>query len=165
MPNVKSIIDNNNKKSLKLDEETTPQRLCNCRKPADCPMSGKCLMKEIIYQCTVSCNGKEETYIGLTENTFKQRYANHKASFKNKNLSNATELSKHIWHLKDSKQTYNIKWNIIRQAKAYRSKQKCHLCLWEKFYIIFKPEMASLNKRSEFMSTCRHAAKFLICNI
>ena len=35
MPNVKSIIDNNNKKSLKLDEETTPQRLCNCRKPAD----------------------------------------------------------------------------------------------------------------------------------
>ena len=43
-----------------------------------------------------------KNYIGLTEGTFKQRYTQHKLSFRNRNYSNSTELSKHIWTLKDN---------------------------------------------------------------
>ena len=40
---------------------------------------GKCITKELIYQATVTGkdNMKHETYVGLTENTFKTRYSNH----------------------------------------------------------------------------------------
>ena len=36
------------------------------------------------------------------------------------------------------------------------------LCLWEKYYIICRPNMATLNNRNELVSSCRHAKKFLL---
>ena len=42
---------------------------------------------------------------------------------------------------------------------------RCNLCLWEKYFIICKPELAALNKRNELVSSCRHAKKFLLANI
>ena len=48
-------------------------------------------------------------YVGLTENQFKTRYANHKASFSNIQKQNRTELSKHIWNLKQK----NIEYESI----------------------------------------------------
>ena len=35
---------------------------------------------------------------------------------------------------------------------------------YKKFFIIYHSDLASLNKRSELISTCRHARKFLIKN-
>ena len=68
-----------------------------------------------------------------TEGTFKQRYTQHKLSFRNRNYSNSTELSKHIWTLKDSNTNYKIDWSIL--ATAYSNKRKrCLLCLTEKLY-------------------------------
>ena len=34
-----------------------------------------------------------------------------------------------------------------------------------KYFIICKPEMASLNKRNELSSCCRHARKFMLKNV
>jgi hypothetical protein len=34
--------------------------------------------------------------------------------------------------------------------------------LWEKYFIICKPKMATLNKRNELVSACRHNKKFLL---
>ena len=47
-------------------------------------MSKKCLVESIVYQATVSTNDNSppQTYVGLTENSFKTRYYNHKTSFK-----------------------------------------------------------------------------------
>ncbi len=58
----------------------------------------------------------EETYIGLTENTFKSRYSG-QSSFKHNDKRNATTLSEHVWKLKDNGVT--LKWKIISKAKAY----------------------------------------------
>ena len=33
---------------------------------------------------------------------------------------------------------------------------KCRLCIREKFNIVLKPELASLNKRTEVFAHCRH---------
>ena len=178
MSNMKNLIDNNNVQysaantsegsrdsGPQINNKNGQKKNCNCRKPDECPLEGNCLTAGVIYQATVSEQDKKETYIGLTENTFKTRYSNHKASFKNIKLRNATELSKHLWSLKDAGKEFNVTWKIIRRAKAYTNATKrCSLCLWEKFYIIYRSSMASLNKRSELMSTCRHAAKFLLSN-
>ena len=58
-----------------------------------------------IYQATVTRydNQQEETYIGLTENTFKTRYNGHTSSFRNEEKKNSTTLSQYIWSLKEKK--------------------------------------------------------------
>ena len=44
-----------------------------------------------------------------------QRYQNHTASFRHQSKRNETELSKHIWALKDNNKPFNMKWRIIKQ--------------------------------------------------
>ena len=76
---------------------------------------------------------------------------------------NVTELSKHIWSLKERQINYQIKWRKVKQARSYSNvNKKCNLCLWEKYFIICKPEMSTLNRRNEMTSTCRHSKKFLL---
>jgi hypothetical protein len=169
MPNIKQYIDSHNKSLIKQNSSQTPDtniKTCNCRRGTDCPLDGNCLAKSIVYQATVTAGTHTpETYIGLTENTFKTRYTGHKYSFKHSSNRTATELSKHIWSLKDSNTNHSITWKIIKTATPYNNKSKrCSLCLWEKYYIICRPELGSLNKRNELASSCRHSAKFLLKN-
>ena len=101
-----------------------------------------------------------ETYIGLTENDFKTRYRNHIASFHHAKHRNSTELGKHIWTLKDGNIDHSISWHIILSRSSYNSSNKrCNLCLREKFLIIYRPDLSSLNKRNELVSSCCHRKK------
>ena len=103
--------------------------------------------------------------MGLTDTDFKSRFANHKQSFRNEVYSNQTELSKHVWQLKEAGVDHTIRWKILDKAQAYSNATKrCKLCTLEKFYIICKQELATLNKRTELANTCRHANKFLLKN-
>ena len=157
MPNIKNIIDGHNK-HLSNNNNNSTAAGCNCRIKDQCPLQGECLTKSIIYQASVTANNNTETYVGLTEGTFKARYSNHKTSFNHASKRNSTELSKHIWSLKDSNTNYNLKWKIIKQVEAYSNiSKRCPLCINEKYYILFKPELSSLNKRSEIISTCRNS--------
>ena len=168
MSNIKRIIDGHNKVTMRKsrDAEKTPERKCNCRKPEECPLSGNCLATSVIYQATVtSDNSTKETYVGLTEGTFKVRYANHKTTFNHAEKRNATELSNFVWQLKQQGRPVNIQWKILKHALPYNNATKrCTLCLYEKYYIICKPELATLNKRNELISTCRHSSKHLLKN-
>ena len=110
-------------------------------------------------------NNTTETYIGLTENDFKTRYRNHTASFRHAKHRNSTELSKHIWTLKDNNIEHFISWRILASHSPYNSSSKrCNLCLKEKLLIICRPELSTLNKRNELVSSCRHRNKTLLCN-
>ena len=167
MPNVQSTISTHNKTILnkEANKNTAPERKCNCRQRDTCPLKGECQTKGVVYQATVTnaSTKEEQTYVGLTETTFKTRYLNHTSSFRNKTKKHATELSKHIWKLKDSTTPYTINWKIIKKSKPYSNKTKrCNLCLFEKFIIICHPELSSLNKRNELISTCRHRKKYLL---
>ncbi len=107
----------------------------------------------------------KQTYVGVTSTSFKLRYANHLASFRHISKKQQTELSKHVWSLKDSNTPYDIKWRILKEATPFTNvTNKCQLCSWEKYYIIYKPDVSSLNKRTDFLSCCRHASKFLLQN-
>ena len=58
-----------------------------------------------------------------------------------------------------------IKWKILSKAKSYNvCNKRCNLCLEEKYFIILKPDLSSLNKRNELLSSCRHRRKYLLSN-
>ena len=89
-------------------------------------------------QATVTTNNTNDTkhYIGMTATTFKERYANHTSPFRHKKDSNKTELSKHIWKLKENNQDYTIKWSILKHAISYmhRGDQNAAIYVWKKHF-------------------------------
>ena len=102
-------------------------------------------------------------YIGMTSSTFKERYRNHIKSFTHKKYSNETELSKHIWHLKQNKTDFTIKWSIMKKSISYTGGSKrCNLCLEEKLNILKEKDNCLLNKRSEIISACQHKNRFQV---
>ena len=66
-----------------------------------------------------------------------------------------TTLSKYVWKLKEERKVFSLKWKIIDRAPPYNPMtRKCNLCIKEKFYIIYRPNMATLNKRNELFNSC-----------
>ena len=97
-PNLGKIISSHNSKILRNMNNTESDKECNCRKKELCQMNGKCQFKNIIYQATVIPEQegmKKENYIGLTSTTFKARWANHKASLRNRNLESSCKLAQY----------------------------------------------------------------------
>lgn len=163
MPSIAGIINKQNKQLLNKTIHKNTDLSCNCKDKGKCPLKGECRKSNLIYQATVSTPTTIETYIGLTSTDFKARLYNHQTSFKNSGKRQATELSKYIWKLKDEKAEYTIDWKIITRAAAnYNKKNSCNLCNMEKYYIIRKPETASLNQRSGLISACRHLSKYML---
>ena len=75
MGSIKQAIDGH--KTILSKKTNQQSKKCNCRKPDECPMLGQCLTESIVYQATVSTNdGPNQTYVGLTANTFKTRFNN-----------------------------------------------------------------------------------------
>ena len=162
--NLKQIIDGHNKSTLRKTN-TIPPKACNCRQPAHCPLDCNCLKSAMIHQATVTMedNRPAESYVGLTENSFKTRYENHKSSFRDPNKRLSTELCRHIWNLKDTKIEYNVTWKILKQAAPFNPPSNCcNLCPWKKYFIICRPDKVTLNKRNELVTSCRQAHKFLL---
>ena len=100
MPNIKQNIDGHNKSTSQLSMNLNESKKLSdySKKHSDCPMNGHCLKKSIVYQATVTTEDRkpDETYVGLTENTFKTQFTNHKASFNNPCKRMSSELSKHV---------------------------------------------------------------------
>ncbi|KAJ8041040.1 hypothetical protein HOLleu_15528 [Holothuria leucospilota] len=167
MTNLQQIVSAHNKSKLADTTKIKASSGCNCKDPSCCPLPGNCKAESIIYQATVSSDdGKPQTYIGLTEGTFKSRYNNHKSSFNCKSKKYSTKLSEYIWDLKENNVNYSVSWKVIKKAKSFNpASNRCNLCNWEKFFIICKPHMASLNKRNELSTSCRHSKKFLLRNV
>ena len=151
----------------KSEEEPT-QPGCNCSgRLGPCPLDGNCQVKSVIYKATVvESDNTTNTYTGLTGNTFKARFYKHRSTFEKEDHENPTTLSTHVWDLKKKTKNFNIQWSVIDRAQDYNpAKKKCRLCLKEKFYIIFQPDGATLNLRSELFSSCRHRLWKTLCKV
>ena len=112
-------------------------------------MNGKCLQNNIIYQAKVSTENRNEYYVGLTSNSFKTKLATYKASLKNRNLEKSCKLAQYVWEFKDKNIDYNLTWKTIGKAKPFLSINNiCNLCNLEKYFILFKLEMATINKKN-----------------
>ena len=164
--NVANIIKSHNKKLISPSNQK--KLSCNCRNKKECPLDGKCRSENIIYKCVATATGHlDKVYLGTAEGDFKQRFYNHKKSFKNKSYANDTTLSKYIWEMKQKHNiTPTLKWYIVKSVPSYSNvSKKCLLCLHEKFEILNYPNQKELlNKRSELISKCRHVNKYLLSN-
>ena len=169
-------------------ENPAVTKTCNCSKRdlenEGCPLGGACLTPNVIYGATVKIldilgnpiDLTKETYTGLSEPPWKQRKYGHNSDFKHKKKGTSkkgTTLSKYIWTLKDpddcnlepcpNKMEWMIEWKILARAKGYNPiTGVCRLCLKESYFLLFKTETASLNKRNEIFTLCPHRKfKFL----
>ena len=60
---------------------------------------------------------------------------------------------------------HDYRWRVLKQCKPYSSiSNKCNLCLFEKYVIICKKNLCSLNKRNELASSCQHRTRYLLQN-
>ena len=75
-----------------------------------------------------------------------------------------TTLSRHIHSLRRSGTSFNITWDLLeKRLSGYNTTSRaCRLCLLEKFHIMFTPGVATLNKRRELFSSCRHRKKLTL---
>jgi len=68
---------------------------------------------------TTEDNRPAQTYVRLTENSFKTRFANHKSSFSDPKKRLSTELSNPVWYLKEAKLKLKITWKILKQTSLF----------------------------------------------
>ena len=102
----------------------------------------------------------------MSEHTMKERINTHYSNFRLPNYESATSLSEYIWKLKRHFFTYHIKWKVVARAKPYNPATKtCNLCTKEKYFIIFKPETATLNSNHEMLKKCVHRRKWLMSQV
>ena len=160
-PNMSQIIAGHNAKVLKQEEQN--QRECSCPKTKTCPLDKKCLTKNLVYQATVTIPNQEpKKYVGLTSSDFKARLAVHEQTFRDPKASQ-TSLSKFIRELNGRGKAHQITWKLIDRGKPFSPiSGVCQLCLKEKFYILYKPEMATLNGRNEIFNSCSHKKSKLL---
>ena len=169
MSNMQQVISRHNTKILNKTLKVKPKKKpdCNCQKAnLPCIAGGKCVPSNVVYQGNVTRldTGKTDTYTGLSETSFKIRWGNHKASINHEDQRTYTCLFKHICNLKDENVPYTLNFQQLTQAPAFNPITKqCRLCLSEKYYIMFKPECATINSISEFFSSCRHKKSLLLC--
>ena len=105
MPNFKAAISKHN--FTILNQKTTPQPpKCNCRKPEECPLPGRCTTENVVYRATVTANCSVEKYVGLTAMRFKDRFSKHKSEIEHQKNRTNTTLAGHVWDLKDKNLDY-----------------------------------------------------------
>ena len=145
MPNIKQTIDGHNKSTLSTISRPVAltcvvalKTIKNCAHYLTNVSLNRLYIKPHVTIKDKPTNRPPQTYVGLTENTFKIRLANHKASFNSFDKRNATELSKYVLELKNQNIDYTIKWKLLKRAKPYNCASNrfnlylfCLLdCLW-----------------------------------
>ena len=160
---AKHIVKHNNT-VMKKNNRERETRLCNCRRPEDCPLNVECLVGPVVCEATVKTDTNTKKYIGSTGGTFKGRYNNHKHSLRNRN-ANSTTFSTYVWALKDAGKSCEISWKVVAKATTYLAGSKyCDVCLTEKMHIMLADPNESLNLRTEILNKCCHMAKFKLKN-
>ena len=143
---------------------------CNCNDKPACPLPGKCQTEGVVYKATVAPvhqinNNATETYTGMTGGPFRKRHYGHEHDMKEENEEETgTTLSRHVHKLRKAGTDFTITWELLEKGLAgYNpSSKSCRLCLLEKFHIMFTPGVATLNKRREIFSSCRHRRKLTL---
>ena len=75
-----------------------------------------------------------------------------------------TSLSKYYWQEKNAGSDPKITWKFLeRNVPIFNPiTNKCRLCLREKFNIVLRPSLASLNSMQEIFAHCKHLQSELL---
>ena len=116
-------------------------------------------MLDLIYLARVENNANKDTNIYFTL----ARFWNYNKDSNYEQYRISTELSKYIWLLKEEEIMPRIRWPIVEKVCGKTKIDFCPLCLAENVHSRehFNDNWLS-NKRSEFISGCRHQVKLLL---
>ena len=108
---------------------------------------------------TTEDNGDVRNYIGITGSDFKERFRNHQKLFSDAIFSKDTELSKYIWNLRRTGQTFRTYRLILKRVEAYTAgASRRNLCNYRKRFILNTDKRTLFTK--ETFSNCRHVNDF-----
>ena len=146
MPNMKSVIQNN---TNLLSKHTTlvAAHSCSCCQKSVCPLNNECSSESLVFKAAVSQTPSQinKYYYGTCEKTFKERYNNLTATFRNISKKKSTELI------------------IASRARPYNDCTRKYDPFLTKKLMIVKPDPSFLlNTCDEFISECRHMNKFAL---
>ena len=117
----------------------------------------------VIYQAQVDIHDKQqEFYVGLAKD-FKQRWRKHRDSLKYEDFDSHTRLSRFVWQKRGEGSNPKVKWRILENnVRDFNPiTGVCRLCKREKYRIVLKLSLATLNRRTELFAPCRHKAAYL----
>ena len=135
-PNMGSIISSHNKHIL---NSNNTEYGCNCNNRDECRLENECLTPRIVYRAdekTEYTTDEHKYYYGISDTPFKERYENHKTSFRHRSHLTASDLSKYYWKLADKGAVPTIKFSITKRVKGNTFINNCNLCLSENAFII-----------------------------
>ena len=94
----------------------------------------------------------------------KKRYPKHKKNLLVETAEGGTALSKYYWLEKNAGRDPQVTWKYLeRNIPIFNPvTNKCRLCLREKFNIVLKPNLATLNSRQEIFAHCKHLQSELL---
>ena len=149
-PNMRSIISLHNKHIL---NSNSAEYGCNCNNRDECPLENKCLTPRIVYRADVTNNKKDEHKYncGISDTPFKDRYGNHKTSFRHRSHLTASDLFKYHWILVDNGAVLTIKFSIAKLVKGNTFINNCSLCLSEKAFVIRNLDDVKIGKNRYFL--------------
>ena len=131
----------------------------------ECPLNGQCLAQDIVYKCIVSTSMTKPILEWLKEILRKDTTSTQI------HLDTSCTQRKHYYlsifgKLKRSIIKCQLQNGLVKSVPSYSNiSKKCLLCLHEKLESVnFEDQDQLLNKRSELISKCRHANKYLLCN-
>ena len=96
------------------------------------------MIPRIVHRVDDTNNETDEHkyYHGISDTPFRERYENHKTSFRHSSHLTASDLSKYYWKLVDKSAVPTIKLSIAKRVKGNTFANNCNLCLSEKTSII-----------------------------
>ena len=118
-----------------LNNTAETEESCNCRNKNNCPLDGKCLTPNIIYEAQITSNQrnyKQKVYIETAEtkqilNTGLTTTQNHSTLNTMKTTEN---YLKNTGTIKRNHFIPKVTWRIIRKCAPFNTtKRKCYLCL------------------------------------
>ena len=104
----------------------------------------------IVYRADVTNNKTNEHkyYYGISDTPFKERYENHKTSFRHISHLTTSDLPKYYRKLVDNGAVPTIKFSVAKRVKGNTFINNCNLCLTEEAFIIRNlDDVNMLNKR------------------
>ena len=181
VPNMAKQVARKNGRILKTKVAPTPPK-CNCQpcRKHECPLPGKCTISDICYCCAVTRedNNTVNRYAGQTVQTIKARSKQHKSDANkyaeklatqhqtqqhSDNNKKTSRLSKHIGTLLHQNIPHHLDWSVLARAAPHDPVTGwCQLCNVEKWFIMFRPEFADLNLRTELFGWCLHKTRNLL---
>ena len=92
----------------------------------------------IVYRTDITNNKTDEHkyFYGISDTPFKDRYENHKTSFRHRSHLTASDLSKYYWKLIGNSAVPTIEFSIAKRVKGNTFIKICNLYLSEKAFII-----------------------------